>query len=306
MNMWKSVAYASLTAVLVACHNAPRDPQRDDSPTFGHVAVLADRDFRLVLEDLQFSFNATYPDAQVDVYYLSDDSLRRAMLADSVRVVFAALEPGAEQEAYFRTRSLTVRSEAVTTDGITVVVAPGSPLQAISVSALRGLLAGEATTGAGAPGGTALLIDGPGMARSLVDSLLGGDPGRLKGRVFTSSSTADLVQRVAADPEAIGLLSFATISDLDDGRCRALREGVRILPVSGAVAATAVLPGQGTLKDGSYPLRRKLNMIVTEGKSGLGTGFASFVAGHKGQRIILKQGLPPERVPAREVEIVQP
>jgi len=43
-----------------------------------------------------------------------------------------------------------------------------------------------------------------------------------------------------------------------------------------------------------------------EGKSGLGTGFVSFVAGHKGQRIILKSGLAPQIVPARDVMIVHP
>jgi hypothetical protein len=39
-------------------------------------------------------------------------------------------------------------------------------------------------------------------------------------------------------------------------------------------------------------------MLVVENKSGLGTGFASFVAGHKGQRIILKRGLAPAHTPA--------
>jgi phosphate transport system substrate-binding protein len=45
-------------------------------------------------------------------------------------------------------------------------------------------------------------------------------------------------------------------------------------------------------------------MVLAEGKSGLGTGFVSFVANHKGQRIILKLGLAPHKIPAREVEIV--
>jgi phosphate transport system substrate-binding protein len=65
-----------------------------------------------------------------------------------------------------------------------------------------------------------------------------------------------------------------------------------------------VLPSQSTLADGSYPLRREVYMILAEGKSGLGTGFVSFVANHKGQRIILKLGIAPHKVPAREVEIV--
>jgi len=58
------------------------------------------------------------------------------------------------------------------------------------------------------------------------------------------------------------------------------------------------------LADASYPLRRPVYMVLAEGKSGLGTGFVSFVANHKGQRIILKHGLAPHKVPPREIEIV--
>jgi phosphate transport system substrate-binding protein len=45
-------------------------------------------------------------------------------------------------------------------------------------------------------------------------------------------------------------------------------------------------------------------MLLTEGKSGLGTGFVSFVANHKGQRIILKLGVAPINVPPRNIQIV--
>lgn len=292
--------------LVLGCSPNPRDPRQDDTPTFGHVAVLADEAFELVLEDLAFMFNATYDKAQVDVHFLPEAELTKAMLADSVRCVFAAFVPGGEQQAYFRTRRLSVHQERVAMDAVAVVVAPQSALSAISVDALRRLLIGQDSTIVGMGGRATLLMDGSGVARTLVDSLLDGDADRLKGRAFAAASAAELVQRVGQDPQTIGLLSFARISDLDDARCRALRAPVRILPVVGADPADTVPPDQGTLKDGRYPLRRPINMLVTEGKSGLGTGFASFVAGHKGQRIILKQGLPPERVPAREVEIVHP
>ncbi|MBK9076830.1 MAG: hypothetical protein IPL77_18015 [Flavobacteriales bacterium] len=98
------------------------------------------------------------------------------------------------------------------------------------------------------------------------------------------------------DSAAIGFLGFGLLSDLDDPACRALLAGVKVCRISRG-AGTALLPTQGTLKDTRYPLRRPVIMLVTEGKSGLGTGFASFVAGHKGQRIILKQGLAPAHTP---------
>ena len=77
-----------------------------------------------------------------------------------------------------------------------------------------------------------------------------------------------------------------------------------LLAFSLSDSSSAVFPNQSTLADGSYPLRRPVYMVLCEGKSGLGTGFVSFVANHKGQRIILKHGIAPNKVPPREVEIV--
>jgi phosphate transport system substrate-binding protein len=288
-----------------ACDQTPRDPRVDDSPTFGHVAVLADEAFKPLLEDQQLVFNSTYPDAHVDIHYLPEAELAKAMLADSVRCVFAAFKPGGEQEAYFRTRSLSVHQEPIATDAIAVLVSPQNPVTHLTTDQLRGMLTGTITQWPGTTTPVTVLFDRPGsgVPRTLVDSLLGGQA-TLSGKVFALNGAQELVERVGADPGAIGFLSFTPISDLDDPACRALRAPVRILPIAASDTARAFPPDQGTLKDGSYPLRRKVNMMVTEGRSGLGTGFASFVAGHKGQRIILKQGLAPERVPARDVELV--
>src|SRR5690554_7122005 len=54
-------------------------------------------------------------------------------------------------------------------------------------------------------------------------------------------------------------------------------------------------PSQSTIADDTYPLVRTINIVDVQGKTGLGTGFASFAASDKGQRIVLKSGLMPVR-----------
>lgn len=304
--MIRTLLFSVLAACfLVGCTSAPRDPGVDDSPTYGKATVLADEAFRLLLDDHALVFNATYPDAHITMHYMPERELTTAMLADSVRSVFAAFRPGGEQLDYFRTRSLTPHIESVATDAIAVLISPQNPVTKLSTSELKAMLEGALTIWPGTSTPISLLFDtqGSSVPRTLVDSLLDGRVERLK-RGASASGMQDLVQRVANDPGAIGFVSFATISDLDDPQCRALRDPIKILSISATDTSAAFPPDQGTLKDKSYPLRRSVIMLVTEGKSGLGTGFASFVAGHKGQRIILKQGLAPERVPARDVEIV--
>lgn len=62
-------------------------------------------------------------------------------------------------------------------------------------------------------------------------------------------------------------------------------------------------PSQTNLAEGLYPLTRKIYMLNYEGSVGLGMGFATFVAGDVGQRIVLKSGLAPVRLALREVKV---
>ena len=62
-------------------------------------------------------------------------------------------------------------------------------------------------------------------------------------------------------------------------------------------------PYQGYIADGTYPFIREVYIINRETFTGLGTGFVNFVAGEKGQRILLKTGLVPATMPIRLVQI---
>ena len=287
--------FIPLMLLLAACKGTAPDPERDDIPTKGDILVVADKDLERIIESQRYVFESIYADARVRVRYMPEVALRKAMQNDSVRVVFTATLPGTDEVAFFRSRNLYPDDVPILTDGIAVLKAPGALSDSVSVDQLRSILSG---TTAGR-----ILVDDlqGGVLRFLVDSLLVGRADVLKN-VQVVESRDSLITRLAAEPDAIGLISFIHISDLDDPACRAMRERFTLCRVSGG--GPAVLPNQSYLADGQYPLRRKLYAVLKEGKTGLGTGFVSFVAGHKGQRIILKTGLAPQTIPGREVELV--
>ena len=64
-----------------------------------------------------------------------------------------------------------------------------------------------------------------------------------------------------------------------------------------------VYPSQENIATRKYPLARVLYIINCQGFEGLGIGFASFISGEIGQRIILKSGLAPVREPSRNISI---
>ena len=80
---------------------------------------------------------------------------------------------------------------------------------------------------------------------------------------------------------------------------------VNTLSVKALAGTEYVLPSQNNIAERKYPLARDLYIINGQGYSGLGMGFASFVGGDVGQRIILKSGLLPVRIPTRKFTITK-
>jgi phosphate transport system substrate-binding protein len=64
-----------------------------------------------------------------------------------------------------------------------------------------------------------------------------------------------------------------------------------------------VKPYQAYIKTKDYPFTRNVFMINRQTRAGLGMGLVSFVAGDKGQLMILKSGLVPAIAPVRLVQI---
>ena len=301
---------ASCALLLAGCHYTAPDPYNDDTPTYGKVIVLADVDSRPVIEEEAVIFHSYYPKAEIEVRYMTEGELLKAMMSDSVRCVVSSVAYGPEQQADFQKRKLgALPVVPIYTDAIAVLVHKDNPIARLDLRQLKALLntdtsAVQATTAAEDTGAFRFLRAvfpgrGSGVARMLIDSL------HLQGiRGGALPDMESVVAQVSRDRTAIGFIPFAAISDLDNADMRALREQVKLLPVASVSGAAAILPSQSTIADGQYPLRRTMNMLLTEGKSGLGTGFVSFVANHKGQRIILKLGVPPIQVPPRNIEIV--
>lgn len=326
MSMRWVQALCGIAFCLCACGPAS-DPRQDDLPTKGHVLLLADEDLRPLVEAEELVFESIYTKAELDIRYLPESELLKAMMNDSVRCVITTVLPGGEQEAYFNRRTVKAHVVPICTDAIAVVVNKARTVERMGLVDIRTILFNQSQQGStwasveGDAGGTEPIRayvpeQGGGVARMLRDSLMGNDwNGPLRAQAL--ASVEDVVARVAAEPNAIGFIPFAAISEQDDPQVLALRQQVNLLPISGMDSIRhptampfdvdtlpAFFPSQSTLADRSYPLLRQVVMVLAEGKSGLGTGFVSFVANHKGQRIILKLGLAPHQIPAREVEIV--
>ena len=111
-----------------------------------------------------------------------------------------------------------------------------------------------------------------------------------------------MIKYVAQNNGIIGVVGINTIFEPIQSIQQHL-DNINVLDVKNIKGTTYFSPTQNNIAEGTYPLARDLYIINGQGYSGLGMGFASFVAGDIGQRIILKSGLMPVRVPGRKIII---
>ena len=102
----------------------------------------------------------------------------------------------------------------------------------------------------------------------------------------------------------IGIISANWISDTDDKGVQRFLAAVQLVDVAKAAGAEGFGPYQTYLALGNYPFKRTVYIINAQARrNGLGQGFASFLAGSDGQRIVMKDGLLPAQIQPRIVKL---
>ena len=170
-----------------------------------------------------------------------------------------------------------------------------------------------------------------GMVRYLRDSLCCNLPfGKNVKALSADSSSVDITQvrshdkvieYVASHPNALGFVGVNWIANPVDTTNLSFIDKVNVISVSSATQATPgnsykPYPYQLALElahresplefpSGGYPLIRDIYVIITDATGGLTSGFFNFIAGDRGQRIILKSGILPANRPIRLIQITE-
>ncbi|MCP1996943.1 PstS family phosphate ABC transporter substrate-binding protein [Flavobacterium sp. HSC-61S13] len=121
-----------------------------------------------------------------------------------------------------------------------------------------------------------------------------------KENVYFLPTTQEVIEYVEKNPNAVGVIGLNWLLQ-PTPELKSHVDQIKVLAVKNPKDGKFYKPSQNNIAEGTYPIIRKLYVLDFQGKSGLGTGFAAYIAGYKGQRIILKSGLVPFKVPPREV-----
>lgn len=313
------LATAIAGASAVASCNGPGSPGAQDTPTSGTVAVSVDETFAPILQAQIDTFAKLYPNAHVKMSFQPEEKVLLDLVNDKVKLAVVSRELNAEEKAEFAKQTITPRSTRIGIDGLAIVLNRSNPDSLLTVAQLAGIFTGKTSNWSQVSGKKGLsdinvVFDAnhSSTTRFVKDSVTRG--AALTTRVFAASSNPALLDYVASHPNAIGVVGVNWISDRDDPTAMKFANKVRVASITARPNPQPddfIQPYQAYLAEKTpeqlaehpelqnYPLRRNLYVISREARAGLGTGFASFIAGKNGQLIFQKSGLLPAQMQAR-------
>jgi phosphate transport system substrate-binding protein len=214
---------------------------------------------------------------------------------------------------YFHSRKFFPKIVPIAIDGIAVVVNPANPDTLFAVETIRKIMTGEITewkqvNPRSKLGKIKVLFDNPNssIVRFIVDSIT--HSGTLSNQLSSLQGNLDVVDYVSKNPDAIGLIGVSWVSNRNDPKSLSFLWKIKVAGISTDIPAkpeNSYQPFQAYIATGKYPFTRFLYAVLSEPRPGLGTGFTSFLASDKGQRIIQKTGILPYTLPVRIVHIVE-
>lgn len=301
MNMKdKSILYLLVSSfiLLVSCQQNKTEVQ---SYTSGKEKILVDESFAPIVEDQAFVFESTYDNAKLNLLMKSENELINLFLEDSAQVAILSrlLTPG--ERKHFENKKIEIRINRFAVDGIALITHKSSKDSTATVEDIIKVLKGESSRI------VSLVFDNANSSTVRYFKELASVQKLPSKGVYALKSNTDVIKYVYDNPGAIGVVGVNWMVQPPVELEKEV-DALKILGVKNLKGKPGsdgfYKPDQNDIALELYPLIRSLYIINCEGGAGLGTGFASFIAGERGQRIVLKSGLLPDSIPSREINII--
>lgn len=260
----------------------------------GEATVAVDESVLPVMQDQVEIFEDAYK-AKIILDAKSESEVINAILNDSVQIAILARDLTDEERAVFKNRNLTPKVTQFATDAIALIANKSNKDTIVALSDVLAVLKGKKIAG----------IDGivfdnlnSSIARHLLAMAKVGQD--IPKNVYSFNTNDEVVKYVSDNKGMIGVIGINWVMQPSANIQKYIND-IQVLSVKGLESQNFIAPTQNNLAEGTYPLARDLFIINSQGRAGLGMGFASFIAGERGQRIILKSGLLPFRMPGRNL-----
>jgi phosphate transport system substrate-binding protein len=263
----------------------------------GKVTIYVDETITPIVEDQVMVFEGTY-DAKLNLVSKSESEILNSLFDKSAGIAVIARNLTKKELNVFEQRKILPKITKFAIDGIAFVSNKSSNDTLIALKDVIGFMKGERSSKI-----KGLVFDNPNSSTVSYMNNLAGLIGLPEKDVYTFKTNNEVLKFVSENNGMIGVVGVNWLSQ-PNASMESVIKNTNILSVKGLDKEGYYPPSQNNFAEGTYPLLRDLYIVNCQGYSGLGMGFASFVAGDIGQRIVLKSGLLPYKIPTRNLNII--
>jgi phosphate transport system substrate-binding protein len=288
------VAFVFLFAM---CNQKSKNESVKETILKGSIEIIVDETVKPIVDDQVAVFEGTYYDAKITVKPKSEAEVINDLLNQKAKVVVTTRNLTTEELQRFEKSKINPRVTPFATDAIALISNKNNNDTLIALKTVIDFLQGK--TDARIKG---LVFDNPNSSTVRYMKELAKVKDVPTNGVFSFKTNDEVIKFVSENDGMIGVVGVNWLSQPSSNMIEVIKK-INVLSVKGLNEDIYYNPSQNDIAETKYPLARDLYIINCQGYSGLGMGFASFIAGDIGQRIVLKSGLLPVRTPGRKLKI---
>ncbi len=313
MNTKNLLSYFLLALFFTGIYSCGSDafkPDLSDTPTSGHLNICLDESFSPLLSAQAETFLALYKNANINLRTKTETEVFNDLMNDSCKVIVVGRELSNDQLKYFEQKKVMAKTLKIAVDALAFIVNADNPDSLFTASQIKDIITGKLIdwkniSSGNNLGSIAVVFDKAGSSntRYLSEKFLNKQP--FPSNCFALQSNNDVINYVQHKKNAIGIIGVSWISDSNDTTAMSFLHKVKVVAIKNDDSQEFTdyyKPFQAYIALHQYPFTRDVFLINRQARNGLGTGFASFVAGDQGQRIVRLKGLLPATMPIRLVK----
>lgn len=282
--------------LFVMCNKSDQNQNRKESILKGSATILVDETLTPIVEDQVAVFESKY-DAKIKIVSKSEAELIISLVGQKSSIAILTRNLTNNENKIFEQKKITPKITKFAVDAITFISNKSNNDTLIELKSVIDFMQGKQNSKI-----KGLVFDNPNSSTVRYMKELSGINVLRNEGVYSFKTNQEVIKFVAQNDGMIGVVGLNWLTQpmpiMQD-----YVDKVNVLSVKNLNTSNFYSPSQNNIAEGKYPLARELYIINAQGYSGLGMGFASFVAGDIGQRIILKSGLLPIRIPGRKINI---
>ncbi|HEX2981943.1 MAG TPA: substrate-binding domain-containing protein [Ignavibacteriales bacterium] len=311
--MMNKLIYCLLCVAIVGsfsgCANN-NNSSETDTPTSGEISIIAEESFSPIIKTQVETFESLYQQTKINVTYRPEDEAFQELLAGNARMIIMPRKLTKEEKASFEKETIVPTEIKIAYDALAVIINPANKDSMMTLETFGEIVSGKASAWknvnkASSLGKISVIYDSSSSSalrfikeKFKIDSLRNS---------YALKNSEEIINYVSKNKNAIGIIGVNWISDVNDTTSTKFMEKIRVVSLKSdnpkADPSEYYAPYQAYIALKYYPLYREIYIVSREARTGLASGLSSFLSKERGQRIFLKSGLVPAKMPIRLVEL---